>query len=61
MTREAEKALSASARYPNLRGERAAEYFNQVYRDPQKNMALSEIDSKDAIYDSIKMFLGKGK
>jgi len=29
--------------------------------DKQENLVLSEIPSKDAIYDSIKKFLGKGK
>ena len=29
--------------------------------DDHENLVLSEIESKDAIYDSIKVFLGKGK
>jgi uncharacterized sporulation protein YeaH/YhbH (DUF444 family) len=29
--------------------------------DQHENLVLSEIDSKDGIYDSIKEFLGKGR
>lgn len=41
----------------------SGEFIRELRRihDKWDNMALSEIDSKDAIYDSIKMFLGKGK
>ncbi len=33
----------------------------QKINDDWEDLLLSEIDSKDAIYDSIKLFLGKGK
>lgn len=41
----------------------SGEFIRELRRihDNWENMALSEIDSKDAIYDSIKIFLGKGK
>ena len=41
----------------------SGEYIRELRRiqDSWENLTLSEIDSKDAIYDSIKSFLGKGK
>lgn len=41
----------------------SGEYIRELRRiqDQWENMTLSEIDSKDAIYNSIKLFLGKGK
>lgn len=41
----------------------SGEFIRELRRiqDKWENLTLSEIDSKDAIYDSIKAFLGKGK
>jgi uncharacterized protein len=41
----------------------SGEYIRELRRiqDKWENLTLSEIDNKDAIYDSIKTFLGKGK
>ncbi len=33
----------------------------EVFNDEYENLILSEIEDKNAIYDSIKLFLGKGK
>jgi len=41
----------------------SGEFIRELRRiqDQWENLTLSEIDNKDAIYDSIKLFLGKGK
>ena len=35
--------------------------LDSVFGSDQENLILSEIADKDAIFDSIKLFLGKGK
>ena len=41
----------------------SGEYIRELRRiqGDWENLTLSEIDGKEAIYDSIKVFLGKGK
>ena len=41
----------------------SGEYIRELRRiqDDWENLTLSEVDSKEAIYDSIKVFLGKGR
>lgn len=41
----------------------SGEYIRELRRiqDEWENLTLSEVDSKEAIYDSIKVFLGKGR